>query len=1175
VALLQLHRSPSLTALADALADVLRTPCGDDPCAPEWVVVGASSAERWLTTALAERLGVCAHVRFLSPSTLLEEVLERTLGVTRAQVRAWRPERVLWRVLAALPARLAEPAFAPVRGYLAAAVDDDARDGDARDADAADGAANATDAVDVGSARAVAFARRLAECLARYPVGRPTYDPQALAHRLDAGEAGEAPWQGALWAALQDDATGGSAHLARLAHDAWARLATAGPPAGIPARLSWWALPGAAPLHVEALARLAASGVAVHAFVPAVTAQPLAAVPAHPLARSLGRLAVAHEQVLVEAAAASGATVRVVEGAAQGAAAPRTLLARLQRDVRVGLVPGGIGAGGGASDDGAHAEGGTFALRGDDDSLRVHACHGTMRQAEVLRDALLAAFDADPTLHPREVLVLTPDPAAVAPLVEAAFAARAGTVAIPVRVVDRPGRRANAAADVLLRLLALAAGRVDAVALLDLLACDAPSRRFGLDARAHGTLRRWVRESGVRWGLDRADRAEHHARPGDGTHSWRWGLDRLLLGWGLPDSGADGAPDGDAAPVALLGGMLPYDEVEGSDAELLGRFAEAVERVGAAVRALRGARPVAAWCETLTRAVASLLSDDEPTLAVPRRQLRDALDRLAEEAAPCDAPVSLAAMRLLLEARLAESERAGGGAGAVTVARLAAGRVVPARVIALVGVEEGTFPRPRTAAGFDLLARERRAGDADANAEDRLCVLEALLRAGERLIVTYTGRRVDTNEPIAPAVPIGELLDAVDRSAHRADARRDVHDDPLPARTLVEVAHPLQPFSPRAFAADASVRSHDATQLAGARALQAALRAERDGRARPAPAFLATPIGDDGVVDDAHPTVTVDELAAWAAAPAKALVARRLGVWLDEPEPLEVEDPVELDALARHQIRASLVERLLADAARADAARADGAGWGARRRPGVRAPARGGAAAARGARAARVRRGAPGGAGGRPSRARGARGDVRGRGRHRPRPRRRRVRGAVEARGAGGAAVGGRAVRRARREAPRAAPAGALGRHLALQLAPGCAGATSRLVCLPDGQGCTVHRLEPVADAAGELGRLLALYAAARRQALPLLPECGLAYAEEWTPDASGALDAEAAHRRGVKRARKAWDRDGAHAVTEGQDRYAARLLGHADPFATGGPFPELALRVWQPLLGHLKPEIV
>ena len=62
-------------------------------------------------------------------------------------------------------------------------------------------------------------------------------------------------------------------------------------------------------------------------------------------------------------------------------------------------------------------------LRAGDDSVQVHSCYGRARQVEVLRDAILHLLADDPTLEPRDVIVMCPDIETFAPLVHATFGA--------------------------------------------------------------------------------------------------------------------------------------------------------------------------------------------------------------------------------------------------------------------------------------------------------------------------------------------------------------------------------------------------------------------------------------------------------------------------------------------------------------------------------------------------------------------------------------------------------------------------------------------------------------------------------------------------------------------------------------------------------------------------------
>ena len=249
-----------------------------------------------------------------------------------------------------------------------------------------------------------------------------------------------------------------------------------------------------------------------------------------------------------------------------------TLLARIQADVRADRAPAG-----------------DLELAAGDRSVQVHACHGRARQVEALRDAILHRLAEDPTLEPRDVIVMCPDIETFAPLIHATFGA--GEVseeedeALPaelrppdlrVRLADRSLRQTNPVLGAVAALLDLADARLTASQVLDLADREPVRRRFRLDDDDVGRLEDWIAESGIRWGLDAAHRAPFRlADLPAGT--WRRGLDRLLLGVTMTE-------DGDR----LVGDVLPLDDVDSGAIDLAGRFAELVDRLGDGARAAAG-----------------------------------------------------------------------------------------------------------------------------------------------------------------------------------------------------------------------------------------------------------------------------------------------------------------------------------------------------------------------------------------------------------------------------------------------------------------------------------------------------------------------------------------------------------------------------------------------------------
>ena len=175
---------------------------------------------------------------------------------------------------------------------------------------------------------------------------------------------------------------------------------------------------------------------------------------------------------------------------------------------------------------------------GEDRSIQVHACHGRARQVEVLRDAILHQLAEDPTLEPRDVIVMCPDIETFAPLIRATFGA--GEVspdddeldALPdelrppdlrVRLADRSLRQTNPVLGVVARLLELADQRLTASQVLDLADREPVRRRFRLDDDDVSRVEEWVaqRASAGAWTPRTARRSSSTScPPARGAPAW-------------------------------------------------------------------------------------------------------------------------------------------------------------------------------------------------------------------------------------------------------------------------------------------------------------------------------------------------------------------------------------------------------------------------------------------------------------------------------------------------------------------------------------------------------------------------------------------------------------------------------------------------------------------------------
>ncbi|HVR20523.1 MAG TPA: exodeoxyribonuclease V subunit gamma [Polyangiaceae bacterium] len=516
-------------------------------------------------------------------------------------------------------------------------------------------------------------------------------------------------------------------------------------------------------------------------------------------------------------------------------------------------------------------------------SVSVHACHGPMREVEVLHDELLALLTRrDDPVAPEDVMVLVPDLPSYVPLVEAVFGRdRSDPRFIPFHVADRSSRMDSPAIDALDRLLGMVKSRVTAAEVSDLLVLGPIHGRLGLDPPALDKLKVWIVESGIRWGMD----AEHRQAlgvPASDANTWRFGLDRLLVGYALPGGGE-----------RIFENVLPYDEIEGKDAELLGNFAGFVRTLFTSLRELERPRALPEWSACIAALSQRFFERDRDTLLELARVER-ALAELARtaETAGFAGDLDVSVVRELVRRKLdsGSPERGFLGAG-VNFCAMVPMRSIPFRVIALLGLNDGKFPRAPRPLEFDLAhdgRLESRAGDRSPRSDDRYLFLETLCAARERLIVTYSGKSIRDNRSTPPSVCVSELYDHL---AARNGVTREAVE-----RTLV-VEHRLQGFSPSYFdGSEPRLRSYAAEYARAASALATGSRS-------------AGPFVGELSELPKPAVVTLDDLVRFWKSPPAYLLNRRLGVYL-ESNRVELRDrePLELEALDAWKIGDPLIE---------------------------------------------------------------------------------------------------------------------------------------------------------------------------------------------------------------------------------------------------------------------------
>jgi len=527
-----------------------------------------------------------------------------------------------------------------------------------------------------------------------------------------------------------------------------------------------------------------------------------------------------------------------------------------------------------------------------DRSIRFEVSHSPQREVEILHDQLLARFNADPTLRPRDVIVMVPDIDAYAPHIRAVFGqlARDDLRYVPFTIADQGQRGREPLLIAVELLLKLPDSRFAVSDVLDLLDVPAVRARFGIDETHLPVIHRWIEGAGIRWGVDGDHRQQFGMPAALDQNSWHFGLRRMLLGYAVGNG-------------AALGEIEPYDEVGGLDASLAGLLAELLARLEMAREELSQAATPVVWTARL-RALLSiflLVEDDRDALHVDR------LVTLLEDWASLCRDAGLEAelpLGVVREAWLAGLDQGGLTqrflSGSVNFCTLMPMRAIPFRVVCLLGMNDGDYPRVQRPMDFDLMGGDYRPGDRSRREDDRYLLLEALLSARDHLYISWVGRSIQDNSERAPSVLIGQLRDHL-AAGWRLDRGQGsaALSDTLSLVDALTCEHPLQPFSRRYFHGEGVAQAWP-QYFTYAREWRDALAADE----LRAPAQALPPL----VVTEALNLATLSD---FLVNPVAAFLRQRLNVRFDRALPTSEDNEVfELDGLQTWQLQDELSERL-------------------------------------------------------------------------------------------------------------------------------------------------------------------------------------------------------------------------------------------------------------------------
>jgi len=754
--LLTVYRSNRAEWLASILSEQLRL-APPSPFETVEVIVNTWPTSRWLGEQLATANGISALIRFPFPGTRLRELVKLVLNLEENDEDPWKANRLVWHILDVFPELLKAAEAAPLRDWLQQRSSNDGQ----LNKDEWQLASSIAEAFDNYALYRTKEITQWMKCInTDYP------NNAALHERLN--------WQPLLMQLLSKSID--TEPFGLQVKKAIKQLKSGVPPAKkLPSQIHIFGLSSLAPVQVELIQALSGViNIKVYLITPCrdlwqrceLRRERLGALWNAPpdgfwlkkaprLEANLGRMGAEFQQLLEGTGESQlgewqeGDLFAAPVNIASEFKKKATLLEQLQQQLvssneEIGLTRGK-----------------------DDTSLIFIAAPGQRRQVQLVRDQILQWFAADPSLEPRDVLIMTPQVKRYAPFIASIFNDKTATgIELPFKITDRSQQDNPGVEKYILQLLQLGSSRLNATALDSLLSNPAIQKQQGLSQEDAVNISECLQLTGFCWGVDAED------RNGDAVHSLSWCLERWLLGLALPCN-----------PGIAPGGIAPF--AEGITFNELTKWWGFLSLLCNQLQELRQPRTCDHWVTLLKSFIKDSFGDGDDWNGEVQAFF-SALENWKQDAGTCQLEVEASVVVDVLNKIFSmEAGRFGHRNGLITISALEPMRAIPHRAIVLMGLDADIFPRHQNRPGFHLFEQKRKLGDPRSSDQDRYALLEALISTRERLLITWNSRNERTGETIPAATPVQQWLGQLENELGKDNYEgllSEPHPNPL-ART--------------------------------------------------------------------------------------------------------------------------------------------------------------------------------------------------------------------------------------------------------------------------------------------------------------------------------------------------------------------------------------------------------
>ncbi|WP_231517346.1 exodeoxyribonuclease V subunit gamma [Candidatus Erwinia haradaeae] len=385
-----------------------------------------------------------------------------------------------------------------------------------------------------------------------------------------------------------------------------------------------------------------------------------------------------------------------------------------------------------------------------DRSVEIHLCCSIQSEIEILQDQLLEMMIEDPELSAHEILVTAVDIDIYTPFIQAIFSNASSNRYIPFSISNSRISKKNLSIKTFSALLNLLDGRFIAEEVWSILEVPVVASRFSINQQGLIILRRWIVESGIRWGLDE-DNIRDLDFPMTSQNTWHFGLKRMLLGYAMNSEAGEWK------------GVLPFDECNGLIAELTGYLSEFILTLNRWRECIKKPHDLKSWmpmCRLMLDDFFIRTADNEEELAIIEERWCSILHHGIQVSYHQTIPLFILRENLLLyleETGLKDYYLP----GSINFCTLMPMIFSPVKVVCLLGMNEGMFPRVKMPLSLNLIYQKIKK---DNYYNDSYLFLEALNAAQKKFYISYIAQSIQDNTIRYPSTLVSELTQYISQS---------------------------------------------------------------------------------------------------------------------------------------------------------------------------------------------------------------------------------------------------------------------------------------------------------------------------------------------------------------------------------------------------------------------------